>query len=257
MNAPKTVTAEPTQLVPMEQAAPLAPMQILQQAIERGANPETLEKLLSLQERWQKNEARMAFADAMSKAKAELPVIVKNRTVGYESKKAGAAGTTYKHADFAQVARTVDPILTRHGLSYRFRTESVSGQASVAVTCIVEHAAGHSEETTLTAERDTSGSKNNIQAIGSTVTYLQRYTLMAALGLAAAADDDAVKADDQGVIDEAQADQIRTLVTESKANLEGFLKWAGAESIADIPKAKFNDAVAMLNAKKNQKKAEA
>jgi hypothetical protein len=49
---------------------------------------------------------------------------------------------------------------------------------------------GHSERTTLSATADTSGSKNSIQAIGSTVTYLQRYTLLAAVGLAAGGDDD-------------------------------------------------------------------
>ena len=49
------------------------------------------------------------------------------------------------------------------------------------MTCVVSHRLGHSEENTLTAGRDESGNKNNIQAVGSTITYLQRYTLKAAL----------------------------------------------------------------------------
>jgi hypothetical protein len=42
---------------------------------------------------------------------------------------------------------------------------------------------GHSELTKMTAPSDTSGQKNSIQAIASTITYLQRYTLLAATGL--------------------------------------------------------------------------
>ena len=43
---------------------------------------------------------------------------------------------------------------------------------------------GHSESTVLEAAPDSSGKKNAIQQVASTVTYLQRYTLLAACGLA-------------------------------------------------------------------------
>ena len=41
----------------------------------------------------------------------------------------------------------------------------------------------------MTALADKTGSKNAVQAIGSTVTYLQRYTLIGALGITTADDD--------------------------------------------------------------------
>jgi hypothetical protein len=63
--------------------------------------------------------------------------------------------------------------------------------------CIVEHRDGHSEDTSLTAQPDNSGKKNSIQAIGSTITYLQRYLLKLALGIAASKDDDANSAGGQ------------------------------------------------------------
>jgi hypothetical protein len=118
----------------------------------------------------------------------------------------GNGKTAYRHEDLAEIARTVDPILTKHGLSYRFRTQSDAG--SVAVTCILSHRDGHSEETTLSASHDGSGSKNSIQAIGSTITYLQRYTLKAALGLAASNDDDGKTAETGELI---SAEQLKTL----------------------------------------------
>lgn len=153
-------------------------------AVEQGATMEVLEKLLALQERWEANQARRAFEEAITAAKAHMPIIAKNRTVSY----GGAGKTSYKHEDLAEIARTVDPVLGEHGLSYRFRTNQIDGR--VSVTCIVSHRDGHSEENTLSSGYDTSGSKNPIQAIGSAVTYLQRYALKAALGLAASDEDD-------------------------------------------------------------------
>jgi hypothetical protein len=41
----------------------------------------------------------------------------------------------------------------------------------------------------MSAGADSTGNKNNIQSIGSTRTYLQRYTLVGALGLSTADED--------------------------------------------------------------------
>ena len=49
---------------------------------------------------------------------------------------------------------------------------------------------GHSESTTLQSPPDASGGKNSIQAIGSAVTYLSRYTLLAITGLATGENED-------------------------------------------------------------------
>jgi hypothetical protein len=165
----------------------VTPMHLLQVATQQGADIDKLSKLMELQERWQKNEAKKAFDAAISAAKAAIPVIFKNREVDFTSQK---GRTNYRYEDFAEVARTVDPILAQHGLSYRFRTSSQPNEP-VIVTCILAHREGHSEENSLSAARDESGNKNSIQAVGSTITFLQRYTLKAALGLAVSADTDA------------------------------------------------------------------
>lgn len=215
-----------------EPTTELTPLEMLDRAVQSGATPDTLEKLMALQERWEKNQARKAFDNAMANAKAEIPVILKNRTVTYEGK--NNSRTTYKHEDMAEIARTVDPILSKHGLSYRYRTTSAVNEP-VSVTCIMSHRDGHSEETTLSAGRDDSGSKNAIQSIGSAVTYLQRYTLKAALGLAAASDDDAKSAETKPVITEQQANTIIDALEAKGASRATFLKWAKVEKIEDIP----------------------
>jgi hypothetical protein len=163
-------------------------MDMIRQAVSAGQPLDVIRELKDMAKELAADEARRAFDAALSDAKSEMPVILKNRTVGYDHKN-GEGKTSYRHEDLGEIARTVDPILSRHGLSYRFRTKSEPNQP-IVVTCIVAHRDGHSEENTLSAGRDESGKKNAIQAIASTITYLQRYTLKAALGLAASDDDD-------------------------------------------------------------------
>lgn len=165
------------------------PMMILQGAIDNGASVETLERLLALQERWEKSTAKRAFTRAIALAKAKIPVIVKNRHVYFKPKSGDGDPVDYWHEDMAQIASVIDPILSQFGLAYRFSTSSAPNQP-ITVTCILSHADGHSEENSLSGPRDNSGRKNELQAVGSAVTFLQRYTLKAALGLAAGMDDD-------------------------------------------------------------------
>ena len=150
------------------------------------ADLDKLERMLAMRERMDAQNARISFARALSQARAEIPPIIKDATVDFTSQK---GRTHYRHETLAGIAKVIDPILSQHGISYRFRTDQ--GQGGVKVTCIVQHSDGHAEETTLTGAPDQSGSKNGFQAVGSAVTYLQRYTLKAALGLSAEVDDDA------------------------------------------------------------------
>lgn len=167
--------------------------------IERAARDPSVdvdkfERLMLMKERVEANAARKAFNAAVAVAKGEIGLIVKNAK-GHNDK---------AYADFAAIASVVDPVLAAHGLTYRFRTQQTD---RINVTCILSHSDGHSEETTLAGPPDTSGSKNAIQAIGSTLTYLQRYSLIQSLGLAATKDDDAKSADKslQSVVDEGRS----------------------------------------------------
>lgn len=211
--------------------SPSTPMAMLQRAVESGATVETLDKLLALQERWEKAQGRKSFDAAISAAKTEIPVVIRNR-IGHNQK---------RYADFAAMARAVDPVLGAHGLAYRFRT--VQDDKNIRVTCVLSHRDGHYEETTLAGPADTSGNKNAIQAIGSTLTYLQRYSLTQALGLAAADDDDGNAAGIGETITQEQADQIGDALEASGKSREKFLKWAKIERLEDLPLAMFGTAL--------------
>jgi hypothetical protein len=232
-------------------AVPMTPMAMLNRALASGASVEMMEKLLALQERYEANEARKAFDEAMAAAKAEIPTIVKNRAVDFTSQK---GRTNYRHEDLGGIAKTIDPILGKHGLSYRFRTHTAPNEP-ISVTCIVSHRLGHSEENTLSAGRDESGNKNSIQAIGSTITYLQRYTLKAALGLAASNDDDGrdTSRDDGALITAEQRDQILEMIAETGGDVARLCAHFQINALAELPVSQFPRVVAAVQRKKRDR----
>ena len=236
-------------IVPAERRD-VTPFDLLGRAINSGASIEMLRELMMLQREHEANIARKAFDEAMAAARAQFKPIKKNRRVGFKAKKEGAADTSYRHEDLASVAEMVDPILAGHGLSYKWRTSSEVGQP-IIVTCIVSHRLGHREENTLTAGRDETGNKNPIQSIGSTITYLQRYTLKAALGLAVAADDDAQSAGDppRGFVSEEQVMQLRELAESVGADMEKLLAFLKVADLAEIYADKYDDVVKVIKRK--------
>ena len=120
-----TAVVEQTRSAMMaHEPAAVTPMAMIDRALASNATPETLERLLALQERWEASQARKAFDEALAAAKAEFAPILTNRRVAFESKDKSKADTSYKFEDLAQIERQVGPILTKNGLSYRYRTQA-------------------------------------------------------------------------------------------------------------------------------------
>lgn len=183
-----------------------APTDLLTLAIKSGASMDLIERLVALQERREAGLARQAFVAAMSDFKAEPLEIFKRKAVGYLTKENEFVG--YKHAELSDVTGVVVPAMARYGLSHGWKIEQ--GDGRIVVTCTVTHKQGHSESVTMDAAPDNSGKKNAIQQIASAVTYLQRYTLLAIVGLATQneVDDDGAGAGD------ATGDKPRSVVDE-------------------------------------------
>lgn len=234
MNASALQTVGPTSPVPTV----AAPMDIVRAALQTG-NVEMYREAVALAKEMDAIAARKAFDMAMADAQAELPTIRRNREVD-----SGGRGPKYRFEDLAEIERTVKPILSKHGLNYRFRTQQAGDR--ISVTCIVSHRAGHFEENTLTAGPDNGPGRNAIQQIGSTQTYLQRYTLKAALGLAAAHDDDGrtTEVQDDGPISPEQLEELIRLADSIEADKAAFCKYFGIAGLAELPAQHYERAVA-------------
>jgi hypothetical protein len=215
-------------------------MSMLNMAVSQGADLDKLERLMALQERWEANEAKKAYVEAMAAFKSDPPTIIKNKEASFGGNKG------YKYANLAQVAAVIGKALSKHGLSASWKTDQ-NGQ--IKVTCTITHVMGHSESCSLSAAADTSGSKNAIQAIGSTKSYLEKYTLLALAGLAADEQDD-----DAGhgaeTITEDQGANLSALATEVGADHKKFLKFFKINSIFDMPASRYEEAIKLLEAKR-------
>lgn len=156
------------------------PAALLQLAVQQNLDIDKLEKLLALQERWQAGEARKEFLSAISLFQSQVPALEKTKLVAFGQ-------TKYKYAPLGEIAATIKTAMAENGLSHRW--EIADDPDKITCTCIISHISGHSEKTAMGAAKDASGGKNEIQQRGSAITYLQRYTLIAALGISTADED--------------------------------------------------------------------
>ena len=245
---------DPNWLKEMKAKEQNSPANIMRIALTHGQDLEKVEKMLELQIKWEKNEAKKGYHLAMAEFKKNAPSIKRTKKVSYTTDK---GTTSYSHADLGKSSEEINTELSKHGLSSTWKT--TQGESKITVTCIITHKHGHSEETSLSAGADNSGGKNAIQGIGSTIFYLQRYTLFALTGLAPhGMDDDGMGADPPEGGDEfISPEQLATLVKkveQSKINEKAFLKSLGVETLSELPVSKFNKALIPLNARIKQNK---
>ena len=219
----------------------ITPMAMLQIAMEQGADIDKMQQLMDLQERWESNQARKAYVEAMAKFREDCPIIEKSKK-----------GHNSKYAGLAETIQQIKFHLSDHGLSHSWKTDQISNETKV--TCTVTHILGHTESTSLAAPAETSGSKNNIQAIGSTISYLERYTLFAILGLASS-DMDTDGAIPQSIeyVSDVQAQEIINLIDEVKADEAKFLKHMQIPSVEHLRATEYPRAKKLLEMKRGKK----
>ena len=179
-NKDLTTVENDTPAVIVERAIdPTHPAAMLALAVEKGADITQIQAFMDLQERWDKEQARKAFFVAYSKFQSEVPIVLKSK-----------AGHNSKYAPIGAIVSQVRGAMAAAELSYRFEYSEDLKNSTLTVTCIASHILGHQERTSQSGPLDTSGSKNSIQAIGSSTTYLERYTLKGAFGITVADEDD-------------------------------------------------------------------
>lgn len=173
MTAHQVIEASQAPLTPVQQFN--SPAALMMQAAQSGMTPETIEKMMDLQLRFEAEQARRAFVEDFAKFAAERPSVHKNKEVKF-------GNTKYTHATLDNLVDTVGPVAAKYGFSHSWDTKQDGKR--VRVTCNLRHRLGHSEGVTMEADFDASGQKNSIQQMGSAFTYLRRYTYEAVTGAA-------------------------------------------------------------------------
>lgn len=165
------------------------PGQLIAMALDKNLDMDRLERLIAMKERFEAQERMQAFNDAFSTFQKICPELRKNMEVDY-GHKGSTDRTNYKYQDLPDIAKQIRPALAECGLAYRWEHKELA-DGKISVCCVVTHRDGHIERgEPLSAPDDTSGKKTGLHAKGSTMTYLERYTLKAILGLSSADPDD-------------------------------------------------------------------
>ena len=234
---------ELTRIEPPQDASLMLSM-IERLVLDPNVPMDKLERMLAMQERILAESARAAFSAAFAAASAEFPSIPLN----------GKGDKNKAYALLKDIMGLTRPVLSGHGLALSFSVNSEGDR--VRVTAELMHVGGHCKTTSLELPKDASGSKNAVQAIGSSQTYGQRYTAQAILGLSLGDDteDDGNAAGARGTITADEFFELRNLIDEAGADEVKFCQYLKVSDLEMLPKAMFAQAVSALRHKIKAKK---
>jgi hypothetical protein len=204
IDVPETIDfAKPAQeMVPAASAQPIAPMPeaaSILQIIDRAARDpnvdiDKMERLYRMKLDMEARAAKAAYLSALAEMQPKLPVITKHGVISKNEKdergnKTGRQEAMTKYARWEDVVEGITPVLAEHGFSLSFRVAQPTPDR-IAVSAVLGHREGHSEETTISLPIDSTGAKNNVQGWGSSVSYGKRYASFALLNISARGEDD-------------------------------------------------------------------
>lgn len=225
--------------------------------IERAASDpaidvEKLERMMAMQERIMAKNAEIAFNQALARISAKMPRIVKGGSVGYKEDKNDKNSSTkeaFKFARYEDIDAVVRPLLVEEGFSLSYTTEQREGGGCI-MHGTLSHKDGHSRTASVPLALDTSGGKNNIQAMGSTTSYGRRYTMCMLLNIVTVGEDD----DGKGIefVTTEQALEIDVMIGQVGADKAKFLSVLGVDDVRHIRASEHKKAISLL--KKKQKK---
>lgn len=181
MNQQVAVKTETLPPIAQSQSAQMIDM-IGRLASDPNSDIDKMERLMVMREKMERREAEIAFNDALSVMMPEIPAIEER---GQIKNKHGAVQSTYPL--WEDVNDVIKPILSKNGFSLNFKTKT---KPDIEVVAVLRHRLGHKDTAEFTAAADTSGSKNSIQGIKSTISYAKRTTADALLNITSHGEDD-------------------------------------------------------------------
>jgi len=171
------IEAERAAIAAPEQAPAGSPMAMAIAALNSGMTPEQIGQMMDLQDRYNAAQAKSQFDEAFALFKNSGATLIGKTKNGHNS----------RYAPLSEVVKKVTPALSEYGLSSRWDVRDERDW--ITVTCYLRHTGGHEESVAMGGPIDDKGGKSPIQARASTVTFLQRYTLKAILGVSEEDDD--------------------------------------------------------------------
>ena len=158
-----------------------------------------------------------------------------------------------RYADLANVMDACLPALNRNGIAVIQPYVEIDGQR--AVKTVLAHESGDTLETIVPLIVG----KNDMQGLGSAMTYARRYGLMGMAGIAPEDDDGnaASKSAPSGTITADQMAELAALIEDTASDAAAFANALKVAKLADLPSADFERARGMLLKKRDRMAEEA
>lgn len=236
---PAVLQSEDTQFLAMLERVATTP----------GINVENMQALLAMKMQMMAKGAEMKFNEAMARLQQKLPTIDKKGMIEFVDKNNVTRKTPF--AKYEDIDAAIRPHMLAEGFTITF--DSVWGAEGATVTGILSHKDGHSKQATIRLPLDSSGSKNSLQGMGSTLSYARRYLVGMLLNIVTKNEDNDGAGDSMEPLTTEQIKRLRDMIEENGFDTQAFLKMMGAETLALIPQRDFPKAVSALLIKKKAK----
>jgi hypothetical protein len=155
-----------------------------------AANPNVdvakMKELLAMQREIATEQARMAFTEAFIAMK--LPTIRRDGRIEIEGRH-GKKGGAMRYATFENINSVIEPILRQHGFAMWFEPD-IGEDGKIVMRGHLDHIRGHGKSCAISLPLETSGAKNNVQGVGSSISYGKRYAAIALLNIVSHAPED-------------------------------------------------------------------
>lgn len=209
-----------------------------QLATSPSFNAEAFRMIVDLIREEKASGAKEQFQHDLAAFQAECPPVPRK----------GRGHNNKAYARLEDIIDTTRPFLAKFGFSLTHELRQTGDK--IAIVAVLAHRGGHERTCSIELPLDTSGSKNIVQAHGSTTTYGKRMTAGAVLGVSTGDEDDDGKAAAAGeTIDDKQLAQIRSLIVETNSDIAKFCAMGGVQTLEEIKKADFASAVKLLQQK--------
>lgn len=197
-------------------------------AVNPAVDVEKMRALFDLQERAELRQDERALTDAIALVSAKVPRVKKNGRVDLGKDKGG-----YDFAKWEDMDRVLRPMIEKAGLSLSFDVEQKEGGGAVIVGIVRLGIASKSVRVPLAL--DTGAGRNNLQAMGSTISYGKRYCAEMLFNIVREGADDDGAAGGRETISDEQVAKLRALIAKTPRPEAAFLGHMKVGRIEDIP----------------------
>ncbi len=231
---------------------------IVQMASDPRVDVAKLDALLNMQARMEARQAEIEF----NRALARLPPmhVKKNGKIDL-TRKDGSSSGSVAFARWEDIAQVIEPMLAAEGFRLMFDSQPRTADGGgLIVTGTLLHRDGHSKTASMPLALDTGPGRNNLQAMGSTLSYGRRYCAEMLLNIVRENEDDDGRKGGAQFLKPDQVEEVSKLVSESETDPRQFMEWVFGDNephtYAEIPAEKFVGVINALKGKLRRLKAE-